>query len=211
MVRLSRAERQVLTRRKLIEAASVVFARRGFHAASLEEVAKEADYTKGAVYSNFESKDELFLAVLETRLQERVEFYGRLAKRAGAQPGQGLAELLPHLDEPGETWCLLQLEFWLYAMRHPSARQRMVVLYRKYRAQLAPLAVRYARGGIEPSEVVAATMALYHGLTLQWHSDPRAVRPDLVSRILRALDRRPARGDVRQPTARAMKRRRRSR
>jgi AcrR family transcriptional regulator len=178
----------------------VVFARRGFRGASIEEVAEQAGYTKGAVYSNFRSKDELFLAVLETRLQERVAFYRRLALQARARPGQELADLLPRLDEPGEeTWCLLQLEFWLYAMRHPAARRRMAVLYRQYRAHLAPLAAPYARPGLEPAEVVAAVIALYHSLTLQWHSDPSAIRPDLVARILRALNQRPRRGGSDQP------------
>lgn len=200
MSRLSRSESQARTRRHLIDTASVVFARRGFRGASIEEVAEQAGYTKGAIYSNFRSKDELFLAVLETRLQERVEFYRRLARQARAHPGQGLADLLPRLDEPDEeTWCLLQLEFWLYAMRHPPVRQRMAVLYRQYRAHLAPLAAPYAGTGIEPAEVVAAVIALYHSLTLQWHSDPTAVRPDLVTRILRALDRRPRRGGSDQP------------
>lgn len=211
MARLSRAESQARTRRNLIEAASVVFARRGFHAASIEDVAHEANYTKGAVYSNFGSKDELFLAVLEARLQERVEFYRQLAEEARLQPGHGLAGLLPPLDEPGEGWCLLQLEFWLYAMRRPPVRQRMAVLYRQYRAQLAPLAARYAAPGVEPAEVVAAVIALYHGLTLQWHSDPRAVRPDLVSRILRALDRHSARGEGRRSVRHAPGGRRRDR
>ena len=79
MTRLSRAESQARTRRDLIDAATVVFARRGFGGASNAEVAEEAGYTKGAVYSNFSSKDELFLAALETRLRERVGFYGQLA------------------------------------------------------------------------------------------------------------------------------------
>ena len=208
MARLSRVETQVRTRQRLVEAAGVVFARRGFHAASIEQVAKEAEYTKGAVYSNFRSKDDLFLAVLETHLQERVEFYKRLAEQARSQPGQDLAGLLPRLDESGEPWCLLQLEFWLYAMRRPAVRRRMVALYRQYRAHLAPLTIRYARSGIKPSEVVAATIALYHGLTLQWHSDPRAIRPDMISRILRALDRRRRSSDRYQPARRAVRGRR---
>jgi AcrR family transcriptional regulator len=212
VARLSRAESQARTRRTLIDAASVVFARRGFRGASIREVAEEADYTKGAVYSNFRSKDELFLAVLETRLQERAEFYGRLAREARARPGQDLAALLPRLDEPGEeVWCLLQLEFWLYAMRHPPVQRRMAVLYRQFRAQLAPLVLQYTPIGIEPPEVVSAVIALYHSLTLQWHSDPEAIRPDLVARILHALDRGSRRGDGRQPEGRATGRRSRKR
>src|SRR5258706_4968023 len=71
MSRLSRAEQRDLTRTRLLDAAEKVFVDRGFHAASVDEVAEEAGYSKGAVYSNFENKDELFLAVLERRVTSR--------------------------------------------------------------------------------------------------------------------------------------------
>jgi AcrR family transcriptional regulator len=205
MVRLTRAQSQAQTRRRLLEAAAVVFARRSFHGASLEEVADEAGYTKGAVYSNFGSKDELFLAVLEDRLQAQVNFFGQLAEQAQAQPDGDLARLMPRLDGPDEVWCLLEFEFWLYALRHPPMNQRVAALYRQYRAQLAPLAAPYASDGLEPEEVVSAAIALYHGLTLQGHSDPAAIRPDLVSRVLVALERGAARPEdrARAPDARA--------
>ena len=68
--RLTREEKKARTRAQLIDAAATVFARRGFVAASLDEVAEEAGLTKGAVYSNFASKEELFQGVIEDRLNE---------------------------------------------------------------------------------------------------------------------------------------------
>jgi AcrR family transcriptional regulator len=65
MARLTRAQRRQQTRARLLEAAGQVFARRGFHAATLDEVAEAAGYTKGAVYANFANKDGLFLALLD--------------------------------------------------------------------------------------------------------------------------------------------------
>jgi AcrR family transcriptional regulator len=195
MARLTRAEAQAQTRQRLLEAAAVVFARRGFHGASLEEVADEAGYTKGAVYSNFASKEELFLAVLEARFHDRTELYRRLAEQAAREPGQDLPGLLPGLDAPDEVWCLLETEFWLYALRNPPVRERMAALYRQYRAQLAPLAVPYAGADFDPEEVVAVVIALYYGLTLQRQGDPSAIRPDLVTSILRALERGAACGE----------------
>jgi AcrR family transcriptional regulator len=195
MVRLTRAEAQAQTRQRLLDAAAVVFARRGLHGASLEEVADEAGYTKGAVYSNFASKEELFLAVLEARFHDRTEFYRQLAEQAAREPGQDLPGLLPGLDAPDEAWCLLETEFWLYALRNPPVRERMAALYRQYRAQLAPLAVPYAGTNLDPEEVVAAVIALYYGLTLQREGDPGAIRPDLVTSILRALERGAACGE----------------
>jgi AcrR family transcriptional regulator len=187
MARLTRAESQAQTRDRLIEAAARVFARRGFHGASVEEVADEADYTKGAVYSNFGSKDELFLAVLEARLKVQADFYRQLESRASSQRDQDVPGLLPCLDQLDETWCLLQVEFWLYALRNAPVRERMAALYRQYRAQLAPIAQPYASAEIEPEEIAAVAIALYHGLTLQWHADPGVVRPDLIACVLRAI------------------------
>jgi AcrR family transcriptional regulator len=187
MPRMTRSQRQAQTRQDLLDAAARAFARRGFVAATIDEVADEASYTKGAVYSNFGSKEELFLAVLEQRLANQVEFFRGLAERARAEPDQDLAALLPRLNDTDEVWCLLEFEFWLYALRNPPIRARMAELYRQFRAQLAPIAVPFAGDDLEPEEVIAATIALYHGLTLQFHSDPDALRPDLVARVVRAL------------------------
>ena len=65
--RISRTDSRARTRSGLLEAAHRVFVRRGFHAATLDEIADEAGYTKGAVYSNFASKEDLFFAVYERR------------------------------------------------------------------------------------------------------------------------------------------------
>jgi len=67
--RLSREESRALTRSRVITAAGEVFAERGFHAASLEDVADRAGYSIGAVYSNFRSKDDLFLSLMTERLR----------------------------------------------------------------------------------------------------------------------------------------------
>src|SRR5438874_13806771 len=87
MSRLSRAEQRDLTRTRLLDAAEKVFVDRGFHAASVDEVAEEAGYSKGAVYSNFENKDELFLAVLERRVDSRA-----LAIEAQVPADQSISE-----------------------------------------------------------------------------------------------------------------------
>src|SRR4030095_8510161 len=68
-VRLSRAERREQTRQELVSAAEACFVSRGFHASSVDEVAERAGYTKGAVYSNFGSKEDLFFAVYEGRVE----------------------------------------------------------------------------------------------------------------------------------------------
>jgi AcrR family transcriptional regulator len=82
--RLSRREKQAETRQRLLDAAERVFLRTGLQGSSVEAIAAEAGFTRGAFYSNFESKDELFVELLHTRVYER---YTRLAKESEEQPG----------------------------------------------------------------------------------------------------------------------------
>src|SRR5881409_2831591 len=76
--RLTRTERQAQTRADLLEAAARVFARRGFAGASVEAIAAEAGFTRGAFYSNFSSKEELFAELLQERVYA---IYTRMAQR----------------------------------------------------------------------------------------------------------------------------------
>jgi len=125
--RLTRREKQERTRADLIDAAARVFARRGFHAATIEEIAEEAGYTHGAVYGNFSGKDELFLAVFEQRVAGRVSDVSALAAdretpladRARAAGDQWMERLGGDVDG-----FLLVLEFVGYAARRPELRER---------------------------------------------------------------------------------------
>jgi AcrR family transcriptional regulator len=70
--RQTRAEARVETRRRLLEAALTVFLAKGFAAASVEEIAAQAGYTRGAFYSNFRDKDDVFFALMDEREEHRV-------------------------------------------------------------------------------------------------------------------------------------------
>src|SRR3954462_14650083 len=90
--RLSRAEQQKQTRQRIVEAAAQLFEDRGFHATSVDQVAAAAGYTKGAVYSNFASKEDLFFAVYERRVDRTVvEMESEIA--AAADPSEAIGEL----------------------------------------------------------------------------------------------------------------------
>src|SRR5918994_4583948 len=82
--RLTRKEKQAETRRKLLDAAERVFLRKGLQGSSVEEIAAEAGFTRGAFYSNFKSKDELFVELLHVRIYNR---YAQLARQSEQQPG----------------------------------------------------------------------------------------------------------------------------
>jgi AcrR family transcriptional regulator len=125
--RLTRAEKQSQTRAQLIEAGATVFARRGFQGATVEEIAEEAGYSHGAVYSNFAGKENLFLAVFEQYMTQRIaevtqasDIDGPFAERARAAADQWMQRLA----EDRNTF-LLHLEFMIHAARHPHLSRQL--------------------------------------------------------------------------------------
>src|SRR5919201_3879225 len=122
--RLTRGERKDRTKTDLVAAARAVFLRRGFHAASLDEIAEEAGYTKGAVYSNFAGKDELFLAVLDEHFRQRAATYADfvLDQPRIEDAYRAVARFWRDANEREPEWSRLILEFLAYASRHEHLR-----------------------------------------------------------------------------------------
>jgi AcrR family transcriptional regulator len=192
--RRTREEQRQETRRRLLDAAAQVFAERGYHAASVDEVAEAAGMTKGAVYSNFSSKEELFLALLDDRMSPYLRGYQAVFD-ARPDPGAGIDSLdsaYASLLEGDRTWWLLRAEFWLHAMRNPEARYKMAARQRLLRDALAGVLDRQAQGlGVEPamrpSELASVVLALTEGLSSQRMVDPDAVPEGLVTDALPML------------------------
>src|SRR5437588_10722186 len=137
--KLTPERRRELTRSTLIDAAADVFAKRGFHAASLEEIAEAAGFTRGAIYKNFENKEELFYAVIERRIDVQLSrFREALSEDSAAafDPARLAAIWQEELGFESE-WMTLDLEFRLYAMRNEEARQRWVAHEREFRSLVA--------------------------------------------------------------------------
>src|SRR2546421_8260905 len=113
--RMLRRERKERTKGDLVEAARVVFLRHGFHGASLDEIAEEAGYTKGAVYSNFDGKDALFLAVLEERFRLRAaEYVGFVFDHADVKDSyRAAARFWREANEREPEWGRLIAEFYV--------------------------------------------------------------------------------------------------
>jgi AcrR family transcriptional regulator len=178
-----------------LEAAAEVFSRRGFYAASVEEVAEAAGFSKGAVYSNFASKEELFFVLLDRHLEREFRNLERLftmkrspeAALAATREGsfaQGL--------EQGRAWNLLAMEFWLYAMRDERAREKLAARYHAARGELAThLRERYAAaGGYPPLPVIELAwglLAIGSGLAIQAYLEPDALPDDLYGRVTKQL------------------------
>src|ERR687893_2439342 len=110
------------TRRELLDAAARVFARQGFHGASVEQVSEEAGFSTGALYSNFEGKEELFLALYEERIRRRRREL-REVVGGSSGPAEGLEAVganVAELMSSDRDWFLLYFEFLLHAAREPE-------------------------------------------------------------------------------------------
>jgi len=161
---LTPARRRELTRQSLLEAAARVFAERGFHGATLDDVAALAGFTKGAVYSNFKSKDDLFLALLEHHLAQGDLRLRALIEQSDVPPEQRLGDFVMLVRDVGPEdaprWSELYQEFSTYALRNHEARSKLAELDRKQTQSLAALLFeRRAINGID-SEQTAYRLAL---------------------------------------------------
>lgn len=127
------SRRQETTRARLIQSAEKIFASNGFEAAKLEEIAADAGYTRGAFYANFESKEDLFLALLENEISSRIAALEREMSRV-RDPEAKLKAIREFFLQKAldRRWCLLALEFKLFAVRHPEVRKRLVALHRRF-------------------------------------------------------------------------------
>lgn len=114
------------TQARLLNAAEEVFVRDGYEAAQLDEIAARADRSKGAVYTHFKSKEDLFLALFEHRtrfyIDRLMKDFGRCANRK--QRHEVFREFFVGLAAD-RTWPILTLEFKLFAIRHPDSKERL--------------------------------------------------------------------------------------
>ena len=126
-MRMTREQSKAATRTELLDAARRVFVERGYHGASLELVAGEAGYTKGAVYSAFGSKGRMFLAVYEREIEHRVAAFAEVASDPAAGARQWLARVRAQ-----RGWTLALLEFRLHAARDPELNAQYAERHRRY-------------------------------------------------------------------------------
>jgi AcrR family transcriptional regulator len=190
--RLTRSERKEQIRADLIAAAKAVFLRRGFHQASLEEISAEAGWSKGAVFSNFTGKDDLFLAVIEAHNQDQQENARRM--RAGSSLAGGLAAAGREMTEvlvrvPG--WTALLIEFWTHASRNPDLRKRVSAAHEElldgYALLISELAARDGLQLVVPAkEVARSASSLFRGLALERLLDPATVSDERLEELFGA-------------------------
>ena len=146
----SQEERKAETRRRLLDAAALLFAERGIDAVSIDTVADAADRTSGAVYAHFGGKDGLLVALLDELVDDMAAVMSAELTLSDDADEQ-LAGLWRTFSDPppgpGRGWMLLEHEFWLYAARHGDAQQRLARRFELARASVAEAMAAYAEHG----------------------------------------------------------------
>jgi AcrR family transcriptional regulator len=179
--RLSRAQQNGRNRALLLSAALRVFLARGYHAASLEQIADEAGFSKGAVYSRFESKADMFLALLTERIAARAaQNASAVAELASSGTIASLIDLAWQAERATPGWRLLVTEFRVLAARDPALNRRYAAAHATTVDGIASvLAAMAERDGVRlavPARRLAELLlAVETGIALEQLASPDAI------------------------------------
>jgi AcrR family transcriptional regulator len=194
--RLTRVERQARTRQELLDAAARVFIRRGFQGASIEAIAADAGYTRGAFYSNFENKEQLFVELLQQRVYEN---YRELLARVPTDlsPVESVRwtvrELMEGYRRRDNTWLFeLWLECLAHVARHPEFASLASTFWRGTRAVIATqwedfFRVQGRELPVPARHIAVALTALDIGLAVQNLVDSEEVPLELYPELYELL------------------------
>lgn len=181
------------TRERLLEAAISVFARQGFDRATVDEIVREAGFSKGAFYVHFESKEDLFWAMLEHRIERQHEAFKEAVDHARpvAENVRTILRAVFGLVEEDPFWGSLFMEFGAHAARNEKVRQRLAALYDRWRELLVQLLTDGREAGrIRPEIDIEFTttvlIAAVEGSVIQSRLSPEDVRlEDLLDPLAR--------------------------
>jgi AcrR family transcriptional regulator len=188
-----RSVRKAQTRARLLEAAARVYARAGFGGATLDEVAAEAGYTKGAVYSHFGSKENLLVALMEEHLAEEIAEQIEVFEATPAErPVAGAARFMERLDADPDPFRLF-IELWSYAQRDDRLRARVAGAMGALRATLARFAATSAaEAGVEeleraPEQFATVMLSLVIGVPMVRLIAPETAPASLLGAVMSVL------------------------
>lgn len=193
--RLTRAQAKAKTRQSLIEAAAEIFAREGFAGASVERIAEAAGYSIGALYSNFESKEALFLELMVSRYQAMAAEVAEMLQVEAQKQGElasSLDNLLVTVADKDTEFAVLQAEFWLYAIRNPHVMESVALSFLDPFSTIVSLVeaelCKFSLGiDVDAAEVTAIVVALFQGIVRQRRINPAVVPEDLFTKSLNWL------------------------
>jgi AcrR family transcriptional regulator len=189
-VRLTRAQQQAATRERLLAAAEQVIAREGFGGASIDLIALEAGFSKGAIYSNFKSKEEVFLELLRVYMERDMASLESLLRLAPEQLNGAVTEWLENMHTQWDCPALVT-ELQLHARRSPEFAGLYYTLQERQIQMLASILKRYFKAlskdiPIDAKDLAGALIALAQGLSLQ-RPLPKAGKPGSAARVINAM------------------------
>jgi AcrR family transcriptional regulator len=188
--RLSRVAQVERNGERLLQAARQVFLAKGYAGASLDAIAEEAGFSKGVVYSQFDSKADLFFALLDRRIRERAEQNERIVAEVAGRGGVGaLLELAERIFRGEPEWSLLVLEFRVHAARDARLNQRYATAHSRTVERLGQaLSDIHGRAGLEPAfptrTMAELILAIGAGLELERINNPDALRAVSVAQLI---------------------------
>lgn len=192
--RLTREQAKARTRERLLESASRIFIAKGFAGASVEEIAESAGFSIGALYSNFDSKEQLFLELMSARRATRFAFVIEQFATTDSEIHPSLdqlPDLLLEVTESDQDFVALQSDFLRYANRDSELRRRVENQMRERSAALEGfIATALNKEGIvgaTASDVTVAVMALTQGLIRRRRIESSRVSDELFVLALRWL------------------------
>jgi len=198
--RLSRAEQNDRNRALLLAAARRVFLERGYYAATLDQIADEAGFSKGAVYSRFASKADMFLGLLEDRIAERAAQNAQLAEDlAGTGNFAAVIDLAERAERGAPGWRLLVTEFRIHAARDSELNRRYAALHARTVDGVARVLAAVSKEGAEglpfpPRQLAELMLSIETGRALEQIANLDALGgPDLpvLHRLADVLARQP--------------------
>jgi AcrR family transcriptional regulator len=193
--RLTREESRARTRELVLDSASVIFRRDGFHQASIDEIAEQAGFSRGAVYSSFANKEEFFLALHDREAQQRVQLIAERIVATGSleDAARTAASTFYERDLEDPGWSLLMAEFTVHAARNPDVARRFREQDHALREASTQLIKAICeKDGVQcderdADEVVTLMLAVGCGITLEQQIAPAAVSPAMIEDLYAAI------------------------
>jgi AcrR family transcriptional regulator len=175
----------------ILAAALQVFADRGFDRATLDDIARLAGFTKGAVYSNFSSKDEVFYALLDQQIEHRLSATLQAVQSVTpAASASAIGEAMAAASVAEREWQLLFLDYWARAVRDPQLREQFVAHRRRLRSAIADALTEILPtqvGTLTRRDLATVALMLSNGYAIEALADPEDTRIELVGTVLQKL------------------------
>ncbi len=178
------------TRARLLEAALDVFADRGFHGASIENICETAGFTRGAFYSNFAGKDELFFTLFDASSDQLIAQLRAALDECRKSPDP-ISAFISTIDDRGPTqrrWYLISMEFTLYAIREPSAAVVLAEHDARLRHEAAAIinelmTIAHRELIIDAELITRLVVALREGVAAQFYVEPELAETRMLERL----------------------------